>query len=260
MHHLPHLRLERRFFALAAWLAAWPAAAAGYQAIAVENGGQLAVLVTHEGAPQVITEPAARDQEFCGTQIESRVVEIGAAGGLKHAIVAIDVIERGKAPDTTAVAKLDNRGCHFVPRVQTLTAGQTLEISNSDPILHSSHAKDGKRTVFNLALATKGQKIPKKIRDVGRLNVRCDAGHTWMNAWIESFPHPYHAVSDADGKALFADIPPGKYTVTVWHEALGTETLPVTIESGKTARLQFKQVAVKSPPATPTGTAPAEKR
>ncbi len=256
----PHLRRQPLGFLLAALSAAWPAMAAGYETIAVENGGELAVLVTHEGKPQVITEPAARDQEFCGTQIESRVVEIGAAGGLKNAIVAIEGIERGKAPDTTAVGKLDNRGCHFVPRVQTLTVGQTIEISNSDPILHSTHAKEGKRTVFNLALATKDQKIPKKMREVGRLNVRCDAGHTWMNAWIESFPHPYHAVSDADGKALFGDIPPGKYTVTVWHEALGTETLPVTIESGKTARLQFKQLAVKSPPATGTAPAPAEKR
>jgi hypothetical protein len=179
----------------AALAATWSAAAAAYQAVAVENGGRIAVLVTHAGASQVIREPAARDAEFCGTAIESRVTEIGATGGVKNAIVAIDAIERGKAPDTTAVARLDNLGCHFVPRVQTVTAGQTLEITNSDPILHSTHAKNGKRTVFNLALATKGQKVLKPIREPGRLNIRCDAGHTWMNAWIVSFPHPYHAVS-----------------------------------------------------------------
>ena len=263
MNALPHhSHRERLALLLAVFFATWPPAmAAGYETMEVENGGQLAVLVTQKGASKVITEPAARDQEFCGANIESRVVEIGAAGGLKNAIVAIDAIERGKAPDTTAVATLDNLGCHFVPRVQTLTVGQTLEIANSDPILHSSHAKAGKRTVFNLALATKGQKIPKTIRETGRLNVRCDAGHTWMNAWIESFPHPYHAVTDAEGKALISDIPPGKYTITVWHEALGAETLPVTIESGKTAPLHFAQLAAKSPTSeTTTPASPAEKR
>ena len=109
-------RGARLILTFAAFATAWPAAAAAYQTVAVENGGRIAVLVTHAGASQVIREPAARDQEFCGTAIESRVTEIGAKGGVKNVIVAIDAIERGAAPDTTAVARLDNLGCHFVPR------------------------------------------------------------------------------------------------------------------------------------------------
>ena len=191
----------------------------------------------------VVTDQVDRDQTFCGAEIKETTVELGAKGQLANAIVYLTDIARGKAPDTTAVAKLDNRGCQFLPRVQAVTVGQTIEIVNSDPILHSTHAKDGNRTVFNLALPTEGQTIPKKIRAPGLMHVRCDAGHTWMNAWIDAFSHPYHAVTDRDGRATLTAIPPGTYKVAVWHETLGTETQSVTIAAGETKTLRFEHLA-----------------
>src|SRR4029453_4818281 len=145
-------------------------------------------------------------------------------------------------PDTTAVARLDNRGCQFVPRIQAVTVGQTIEIVNSDPILHSTHAKEGNRTVFNLARPTEGQTIRKKIRAPGLMHVRCDAGHTWMNAWIDAFAHPYHAVTDADGRATLTALPPGTYKGAVWHEPLGQETQTGTLAAGEQKTLRFEHL------------------
>jgi hypothetical protein len=222
-----------------------PAAVRAYEVIPVTNGGQLEVQVIHAGKTVTTTDKVDRDQTFCGTEIKSHPVTVGAEGQLADAIVYLADITRGRAPDTTAVARLDNRGCHFIPRVQALTVGQTLEIVNSDPILHSTHAKAGNRTVFNLALPMEGQVIKKKIRAPGLMHVRCDAGHTWMNAWIEAFPHPYHAVTGADGKAAIADVPPGTYRVTAWHETLGSESRQVTIEAGKAATVRFEHLAAQ---------------
>jgi plastocyanin len=242
-------RLLRSFGALASGagfvLTAAPAVA--YEVVPVTNGGRLTVQVVHEGKAVVNKEKVDRDQTFCGTEITSHPVTVGPAGQLADVIVYLADIARGKAPDTTAVARLDNRGCHFVPRVQSVTVGQTLQIVNSDPILHSTHAKAGNRTVFNLALPTEGQVIPKKIRAAGLMHVRCDAGHTWMNAWIDAFAHPYHAVTGADGQAQLTDIPPGTYQVTAWHETLGEETQPVKIEAGKAATVRFAHLVPAGP-------------
>jgi plastocyanin len=211
--------------------------------VPVANGGRLEGQVIHAGAPVVTTVKVERDQTFCGTEIKSQPVTVGPKGQLADAIVYLVDVTRGIAPDTTAVVRLDNRGCHFVPRVQALTVGQTLQIVNSDPILHSTHAKTGTRTVFNLALPIEGQTISKKIRAPGLMHVQCDAGHTWMHAWIDAFDHPYHAVTGADGKAPLTDIPPGTYRVTAWHESLGSETREVTIAAGKTALVRFEHLA-----------------
>jgi plastocyanin len=215
-----------------------PAPASDYQVIEVKNGGSLAITVLHPGKPEQVVTDVHRDQKTCGSQITTPVVEIAAGGLLQNAVVFIEEIERGKAPDLGASAKLDNRGCRFVPHVQTVTVGQTIEITNSDPILHNTHAYAGNRTVFNLALV-QGQQIPKKITTPGVMNIKCDYGHAWMDAWIHAFPHPYHAVTGADGIALITGVPPGKYRVGAWHQALGRQTREVVVEAGKPVQVTF---------------------
>jgi hypothetical protein len=174
------------------------------------------------------------------------VIEIGSGGALRSAVVFIENIDRGKAPDLARVPQIDNRGCQFVPRVQALTVGQTLEIVNSDPILHNTHAYDGNRTVFNLALPVQGQRIPKKITAAGVLAVQCDAGHEWMKAWVHAFPHPYHAVTGADGRVVLDDVPAGLFRVTAWHEELGSQTMEVEVVAGGTAEITFDRLVPRA--------------
>ena len=39
------------------------------------------------------------------------------------------------------------------------------------------------------------------------------------------------------GEAIFDAVPPGRYTLVVWQEALGTRTQPLRVEPGVTVRL-----------------------
>jgi hypothetical protein len=41
--------------------------------------------------------------------------------------------------------------------------------------------------------------------------------------------HPDVAVTDAQGDFSIADLPPGAYTLKIWHEALGEQTKKITV-------------------------------
>jgi carboxypeptidase family protein len=73
--------------------------------------------------------------------------------------------------------------------------------------------------------------------------VKCDAGHSWMLAWIYAFDHPYFAVTDEKGSFRIDQIPPGTYKVTAWHELLGTETQVLTVGGGQESKLTFEHLA-----------------
>ncbi|MCC7261086.1 MAG: DUF2012 domain-containing protein, partial [Candidatus Latescibacteria bacterium] len=53
--------------------------------------------------------------------------------------------------------------------------------------------------------------------------------HPWMAGYVVVTPHPYFAVTAADGSFEIKDVPAGKYVVEVWHEYLGTKTQEVTV-------------------------------
>jgi hypothetical protein len=54
-----------------------------------------------------------------------------------------------------------------------------------------------------------------------------------MSAYIVCVDNPYFAASGDDGKFSIANLPPGDYTLTAWHEQLGTKEIPVKVEAGK---------------------------
>ena len=64
------------------------------------------------------------------------------------------------------------------------------------------------------------------------IRAKCDV-HPWMSAFLGVVDHPFFATTGDDGAFRF-ELPPGEYTVDVWHETLGTKTVPLTVESGET--------------------------
>jgi len=68
--------------------------------------------------------------------------------------------------------------------------------------------------------------------------VKCDV-HGWMEAYIAVLPHPYFAVTGADGSFTIANLPAGPYVIETWHERYGTQTQNVTVAAQQTAQLSF---------------------
>jgi hypothetical protein len=123
-----------------------------------------------------------------------------------------------------------------------MVAGQSLDILNSDPTLHNIHALPEKNDAFNLGMPVQGMKYTKKFdKPEVMIRIKCDV-HGWMGAYCGVLPHPFFAVSAADGSFMIKDLPAGTYTIEAWHEKLGTQTQQITVgdKESKAANFTFK--------------------
>jgi hypothetical protein len=184
-----------------------------------------------------------KNQEVCGAGVPDDRLVVGPAGGLRFAVVSVEGVKGGKKAERDLTLVLDNRGCRFVPHVQVAEVGQWLEIRNSDPILHNADARVGAETLFNVALPP-DRHLRKPLARSGLVALTCDVRHTWMSAYVAVADHPYHTVTDAYGAFEIGDLPPGSYTLRVWHEELGTKEVPVTVEAHRTAVAELTYPAV----------------
>jgi len=201
-------------------------------------------------APAVTARPVTKDQSVCGREAAGESVVVGKAGALRNVVVSVQDARFAGKPPPVAGAALDQRQCRYIPHVQALTVGTPLAVMNSDAILHNVHGNDAREggpalTVFNVAMPIKGQKLPVQMRKPGLVKLQCDAGHTWMNAWIYVFDHPYYAVTDDSGAFVIRDVPAGDHVVELWHEPAngqgpGTRvTAKVKVVDGKRAQLDL---------------------
>ncbi len=219
-----------------------------YQEIRVENGGSLAGRVLYDGPPRTAARlPVRKNRAVCGESVADERLLVGPGHGLRNVVVRLDGIDAGK-PRETPPAVLDNVACAFVPRVQVVTAGQTLRLRNSDAILHNVHARrNGFTTIFNLGLPHWSEKT-YRFTQPGRVVVDCDVLHTWMRAYVVVIDHPYAAVTSSDGRFRLTHIPAGDYMVQFWHEHLGERTRRVTVQPDRKTRIRLRYAPDGPPP------------
>jgi hypothetical protein len=231
---------------LAKWLLVAAVFAAATRAFAGPTTGSVSGTVRLAGtAPARPPMPVFKNHEVCGDGVVDDRLVIGPAGGVRYAVVTIEGVRNGRTPERDLTLVLDNRGCRFDPHVQTAEVGQWLDLRNSDPVLHNADARLGPDTLFNVAL-TPGREVRKPLARAGLVAITCDVRHTWMSAFVAVADHPYHTVTDAYGAYEIRDVPPGTYTIRVWHETLGTREQPLTVTAGATATADVTYAATEA--------------
>jgi hypothetical protein len=194
--------------------------------------------VVFEGAPPPVeTIEVKSDIPTCGNTKAVQKIVLGSEDGVANAVVKIVGTSDGGAGLKPAPTEgtLDQVNCEFVPHVQVLPVGSTLKLTSSDPVLHNAHGfyEDGS-TAFNIAVPIAGMEVSQKLNQTGVIKLRCDAGHTWMSAYIVITGEPYYALTDADGNFTIESIPAGNYEIEVWHEWLSKHREPVIVKEGET--------------------------
>ncbi len=225
-----------------------PAARArAYQAETVKDGGTIVGMVKFDGAPPA-RKPVeiSKDRDVCGAAPhydESLVV--GDGGGIADAIVSISDIASGAPLTPLKDVKFDQKNCDYTPHVLAFPAGSTVDIINSDGILHSVRTESKRNPALDMAQPPfKHVIVVAPLEYPELIEVSCDA-HNWMHGWWFVAGNPYYAVTDAKGNFTIKDVPPGTYTLKVWQEKLGTQTRKVTVQPGKTVTLDFTMTAGK---------------
>lgn len=142
-----------------------------------------------------------------------------------------------ETPATPVV--LDQRGCRFVPRVLGLQTNQILEIRNSDPTIHNVHPIPKKNPEWNQSQPPGGEPLLTKFT-VPEVPIPIKNNqHPWMKTYAAVFAHPFFSVTDHQGAFAINGLPPGTYTLVVWHERFGEKTRVITVTPGANQYLQI---------------------
>jgi hypothetical protein len=171
----------------------------------------------------------------------SDAVLVSADGALQNAFVFIqDGLDRAYTfqPPTKPVV-LDQKGCRYVPRVAGAQVGQPVDVVNDDPTFHNVHGIATRNQEFNRPQPSQFMRERRIFTAPETMvHLKCDV-HNWMDAYIGVLPHPFFAVTPADGTFTLRGVPPGTYTVEAWHETLGVRTAQVTLAPRQTADASF---------------------
>lgn len=114
-----------------------------------------------------------------------------------------------------AKATIEQRGKEFIPYVTVVQTGTAVEFPNNDTIRHHVYSFSApKRFEIKLYAGRPGQ--PVMFDKPGEVVIGCNI-HDWMEAYVLVVESPYFAKTTADGKALIANVPAGRYRLQLWH-------------------------------------------
>lgn len=201
-------------------------------------GGAITGVVKFAGdpaAPKVI--PPTKDAQVCGKAPiydESLMVD-KASKGIQWAVVWVGGA-KGKWEGKGVT--FDQQGCTFRPHVLATPPGK-LTVLNSDGILHNFHSHGKKNPAVNQAQPGFRKKMEVEFKQAEIVKITCDA-HPWMTGWIVVSEDPYVAVTDDKGNFKIENVPPGTYTLEVWHETLGSSKQQVAVKAGETVKVAFE--------------------
>ncbi len=210
--------------------------ASGYEVAEVKQGGTLRGKVRLEGAaPSPKTFTITQDRDVCGKVATEPGVEV-SGGGIKNALVMIKEIKKGKAFDFPKPV-LDQKGCVFRPHIVLMGPGE-LTITNSDGVTHNVHTKSVNNPKLNITMPKARRQASATLQQPEIIPAACDA-HGWMKAFIVVASHPYYAVTGDGGSFMLERVPPGRYTLEVWHGEMGKLSREVSVEAGKVSEIEF---------------------
>ena len=162
-----------------------------------------------------------------------------SSGGLQDVIVYVSQgLGDAKFEPPTESAVIEQKGCMYKPHVVAVRANQELKVVNSDPTTHNIHPSPNNNRELN---QTQPPGVPFSMtfaREEIAIPVKCNI-HPWMRSSIAVFKHPFFAVTGKDGSFEIGNLPPGSYTITAWHEKLGTSLQKITVGESETKTVEF---------------------
>ena len=178
-----------------------------------------------------------KSRSYCGLTVPNETLLVHPGGGVRNAVVTMSPVDQAVTVQPERIV-LDNKHCAFTPHVQVAPLGSELILKNSDPILHTVHARLGTKTLFNVGLP-RWRQVLKVLDRRGVIKIDCDVLHTWMSAVIVVVSTPYFAVTGENGSFFIGGVSAGSYDLEIWHEGLGVKTARVSVSESATKSVEI---------------------
>tara|TARA_R110002073_G_scaffold334236_2_gene523352 strand:- start:1446 stop:2210 length:765 start_codon:yes stop_codon:yes gene_type:complete len=190
------------------------------------RGGDLTLRFQYAGelpVPEVIQ--VDKDVEFCGQHplVDESLLVNPQDRGIKNVVVYVDTGRGGsevaKVPSLKRTHTLTSKHCRFDPHILVMQAGDTLHLTNSDPVGHNANVALFRNPVSGQLIPPNGvRRMKLDLPEPAPLPVQCNI-HPWMKAYVVVLQHRYVGVSDEHGKLVIRDLPEKELTFRVFAEA-----------------------------------------
>lgn len=208
---------------------------------AAPGGGTVSGKVAYEGTPakqkpiDMSKEPSCAKQYTTPPTTETIVT--GPSNALENVVVYISAGTPDEgAPSQSAV--FTQKGCRYLPHVLAFQVNQELRVINDDQTSHNIHPLAKINREWNKSQPPGTPPIVDKYDKMEFIPVKCNV-HPWMHGTFAVLKNSHYSISGADGGFTLPNLPPGKYTITAWHESYGEQTQEVTVSGSETKSVNF---------------------
>lgn len=157
---------------------------------------------------------------------------------LGNAVIYLEPPTGQKASLSPANESMALQARQFAPRVRIIPTGSKVEFSNQDPFSHNVFSK-ATQGPFDTDVFGRGKKKSTTVKAAGVYPLYCNV-HPRMTAFLVTVNTPYFAQAGADGRFTIGNVPPGTYTLHVWHERAAAQTATITVGAGGVGGLKYQ--------------------
>jgi len=198
--------------------------------------------VTYTGTPakqkpiDMGKEPSCAKEH--ATPVTTETVVTGPNNALDNVVVYVSSGDPDDGQVPAQAVTFEQKGCQYLPHVLVMHTDQELKITNADQTSHNIHPLPTVNREWNKSQPPGSPPIVEKYAREEFISVKCNV-HPWMHGYFAVLKTNHYDVSKDGGDFKLPNLPPGKYTITAWHESYGTQTADVTITGNETKEVNF---------------------
>lgn len=151
---------------------------------------------------------------------------------LANTVIHLEPVSGGGPTGAPVVAQISMQDRQFAPRVEVVPLGSRVDFPNQDPFSHNVFSSTSVGA-FDLGLYGRGRKKGWTFQRPGVHAVYCNI-HPRMAAYVVAVATPWYAKAGADGRFTLTNVPPGEYTMHVWHERSAPQALGLVVPADGT--------------------------
>jgi plastocyanin len=165
-------------------------------------------------------------------------VLVGPGGALKNVVVYISAGAPDETTPPSQPVAITQKGCRFTPHVVAVQVNQEVQVVNQDSTSHNIHPLPTSNREWNKAQPPGTPAVSESFARPEFIPVKCNI-HPWMRTYFAVLKTSHYSVTGDDGTFTLPNLPPGKYTLTAWHETFGTQTQDITITGNEATPINF---------------------